>query len=145
MNDVYLFGKVIDLDVVNLNNRIYPKDVVIPAVHEYNTKSDKLSEVMPLERNSVIDLDNVGALCEELVIHENTVYAKMRVLPTLKGKNLILTLSENANIMLSLRANAKPSRLENGVVQINELKIISIDVLPFDGRDTDTICEVTFM
>lgn len=106
----YLYGKVLEFDTVNKNNRLYPKDEVLKAVDEFNKKSVKLSEVF---------------------------------LST-SGTKLINQLSEltSPQFMLSLRGDVSPLVTENSGLQVRDLNIISIDVLPFDGSDQSMICQV---
>lgn len=143
--NTYLYGKVIDFDKINSNNRIYPKDETIKAIESFNAKDTKLSEVFPIERSVTINLDNVGAICEELIVEDNSVYAKLKVLDTKNGKDLDTLLSDKDGMcMLSLRGTTTPSLLlDSNVMLINDLSIISIDVLPFDGVDPDTICKIS--
>lgn len=140
----YLYGKVIDFDTVNKNNRLYPKDEVLKAVDEFNKKSVKLSEVFPSTRERQINLDHVGAKCDKLMVVDDSLYAQLEIIPSTAGTKLINQLSEHTNpqFMLSVRGYVSPLVNENSVLTVKDLDIISIDVLPFDGSDQSMICQV---
>ena len=140
--NTYLYGKVLDFDVVNGNNRVYTKDSVLKAIEQYNKKSNKLSEVCPTERRVTINIDNVGAVCDEIVVDETSMYAKLRIIHSKQGDVLRDILIDKGNVQLSLRGTATPLLLDDNELQINDLDIISIDVLPFDGSDESMKCTV---
>ena len=136
----YLYGKVLDFDKTNQNKRFYPKEEVLKAVEKYNTKSEQLSEVMPMFRGPQINLDNVGAICEGLYIVGNSLYAQLRILDVKNSNFMISVLQDEGKAMLSLRGNVSPTFVENDVLYVKDLEIISIDVIPFDGFDENSVC-----
>lgn len=139
----YLYGKVLDFDKPNQNKRFYPRQETLKSVEEYSKKADKLSEVMPVFREAQINLDKVGAVCEGLYVVDNALYAQLRVLDVKNSNHMLSVLNNECKAMFSLRGFVSPTVfVENDVLYVKDLDIISIDVIPFDGSDDSMICKV---
>jgi hypothetical protein len=92
-------------DQVNLNGRLYPKGVVQRAVDKVEARIKKGESVYgsPNHPEGQLGLDQVSHLLMKLEMKGDTAYAEAKVLPTSKGKNLLVILKHGGSLGISAR------------------------------------------
>lgn len=123
-------GKIFDLDVPNLNNRVYSTEVVQEAVERYNEKIKAGTALGHLGMPSGPDvlnvtLENVSHVVQEIRIEDGKAYAKIRVLDTplgLAAKQMI-----EQGVRTDLRTAGSADIDEHGV--ISNFSISSVNIV----------------
>lgn len=143
----YVTGVLTQLNIPNVNNRVYTTEATEQAIEKAKLKIEgrgMFSEFLPDERNSVnVNLDNIGGVVKSLFIQDDNLCAKVEVIPTRSGDHASQLFEQGlSQFMLSLKAYGSVSMIGSDIY-VNELDIISIDLLPFDNINQDTIVKIT--
>lgn len=145
MEQQYLRGIVTVLDEVNANGRMYTTPVMNKAIQKYKENEYMWSQFgVTCADKQYIDLEKVGAKCYKLEIIGNYLWCTLSVLDNHVGKSIIDLINNGTRVMFALRGNIrKSSTTVGGAMLIDDLDIISIDVIPHDGVDLERICILT--
>lgn len=80
--------EVLILDVPNLNNRVYPEDVIKRAIEQWQDETMIGQIGMPAGPTMVVDYDNVSHQITNLRIENGSLIADITVLDTPNGRLL---------------------------------------------------------
>jgi uncharacterized protein YacL (UPF0231 family) len=109
-------------DQLTKNKRIYPKDVLIEALDEYNSKPTKFGEIGTSD-SIYINCENIGIQIKEAKLENDEVVADIDLL-NVPNKESLKILIDNDELILKLRGIGHVN--EQGVV--HDFKIISFDL-----------------
>lgn len=140
---VYVKGLIARLDTDQTpSGRIYTSTEMQNAINESKVSLDNrqiLSELFPNERSSMVNLDNVGGVVTELYVENGGLYGTVELLDTTSTKRYSDIFSNsNSQFMLSFRAYGTLTMLGTSTYG-TDLKVITVDVMPYDFSDEDLI------
>jgi len=140
---VYVKGLIARLDTDQTpSGRIYTSTEMQNAINESKVSLDNrqiLSELFPNERSSFVNLDNVGGVVTELYVENGGLYGTVELLDTTSAKRYSDIFSNsNSQFMLSFRAYGTLTMLGTSTYG-TDLKVITVDIMPYDFSDEDLI------
>lgn len=117
--------KIFDLDMPNKNGHVYPTDVVLKAIEEYNQKikEGKALGNFGMPESMEQNLDQVSHVVEEIHIDGDKAYAKVRTLDTPYGHIVRQLIEDGA--LTDLRTTGTGMIDENGV--ISDYQLLSVN------------------
>ena len=128
---VIITTETLAFDVPNANGHLYPKDVIEKALEEYQYKIDKGQSTGGLFidnnfQDSRHNIKNTSHLIESMEVGEENVYAKIKVLNTPRGKDLLALLESNDDRISIGSSYLIDADVKDNVVK-EGAKLISID------------------
>lgn len=109
-------------DQLTKNKKIYPKDVLIEALDEYNSKPTKFGEIGTSD-STYINRENIGIMIKEAKLENDEVVADIDLLDV-PNKESLKILIDNDELILKPRGIGHVN--EQGIV--HDFKIISFDL-----------------
>ena len=129
----YIKGIFMQANIVNRNNRLYPKDILDAATNTYITQFvNKRRAVGELTHpdTTKINPDRISHLTEEIKIDGNYYIGKAKVLDTPCGKIAQALLEGGVQLAVSSRADGSVRERGDGVNQVNPGLILrAIDIV----------------
>jgi hypothetical protein len=125
----YITGSFLKVDTRNQNGNLYPRDVVIKCIEEFNTnKIQKNRAVGELNHPHTpdVDLNNIAVLIESLELVGDDVMGKARVASKGPGERVKGLIDDGLNFGVSLRALGT---LDEEKVMQDGMHLIAIDLV----------------
>lgn len=126
-----LTGKVAAANVVNGNNRIYPKKILEREIVKYQKLIDERRSLGSLdhEDTAVINLKEVSHLIKRLWWNGDDVYGVIQLLPTPNGNVAAALAKSNIPLGISTRALGSLKNTPQGDIVEEDLELIAMDLV----------------
>jgi hypothetical protein len=134
---IYISGIFAQANVVNNNNRIYPKNIMENAIMEYQREwvdtQRAIGEINhPLEH--IPNMEKAAILITELTPKGDDIYGKAKVLNTEKGKIIQALLKDGVRIAVSTRGTGSIKKNKKGINEVqDDYRIWAIDTVMNPG------------
>jgi len=125
-DDVLLKFQFLKTDSVNLNNRLYPKRVVERALKELQAKLRAGVSIYgaPAHPRGSLELDEVSHRLLSVEMEGDKAVATAQVLPTARGKNLLVILRHGGSLGVSARGTGSVTRVNK---EGKEVEVVADD------------------
>jgi len=127
----YMTGKIQEADVQNGNGRVYPKNVLMREMKNYQKLIDGRRAVGELDHpdTSVVELKNASHLITEVWWDGNNVMGKLEVLNTPAGKTLKALAESGVGIGISSRGMGSVRQQGKVLMVEDDFNLICFDVV----------------
>ncbi len=124
-----LTGKLQEADVINGNRRMYPYNVLMREVKNYQKLVDEHRALGELDHpdDSVINLRNASHMVTAIWMEEKTVMGKVKVLNTPSGKVLQSLVESGVKLGISSRGMGSVSESNDTTVVQEDFQLICFD------------------
>ena len=126
---IYLSGKLQEASVVNGNGRVYPEDVLVREVKNYQklVKENRALGELDHPDDSVINLKNASHMVTAIWMEGKSVMGKVKVLNTDAGKTLRALVEDGVKLGISSRGMGSVSEAAGNVVVQEDFQLICFD------------------
>lgn len=124
--------KIDELDHLNDNKRIYPRDVLERAIQNYNEKPYKFGE-LGFATTQNIELQHISHKINGVKLKNNNFCVNIELLDTPSGKIIKNIIKAGLNLNIKPRMIINTKRVKNGPGKYTDQEVVTeMDIISFD-------------